>query len=127
MPSEVLYPLRGPVIFNHENRKRFIRQHYSELVEHLGRMPSIPESWLIRRMCVTAWELFWLDRRIEEEESERQKLALIKTKQTSEIRLRADLAALGLMPGRRARQMTGEKKRAAAEGWQDAIGAVQED
>jgi hypothetical protein len=106
------------------SRVRFLRQRYVELLEHLGRPPSAPERILIERIGEVEWGIRWLDAQIEAEPDGRFKLGLMRERTAATTQLRASLAALGLMPGRRARQMTGERKRAAAESWQDVMAAV---
>jgi hypothetical protein len=90
--------LYRPRVFNQQSRGRFERERISELIRHLGRMPTYPEKIIMDRICRVEWELRRTDARLDagHELSGHD----IRGRLAAETRLRLDLLALGLEPGK---------------------------
>jgi hypothetical protein len=86
--------LYRPRVFNQQSRGRFERERISELIRHLGRMPSYPEKIIMDRICRVEWELRRTDAKLDagHELSGHD----IRGRLAAETRLRLDLVAIGL-------------------------------
>lgn len=90
--------LSGPTAFNTKSKERFMRGRFRELVDHLGRKPSVTERILIQRICALMWMLLKFDERIDEEGLGEVSGHAQRAYLAAENRLRLDLQAIGLAP-----------------------------
>lgn len=90
----------SPRAFNALTKQRFTLDRWRHLVDHLGRDPSFPERILIGRIVALEWNLLRQDAKVDAGED--LSPHALRARMAAENRLRLDLTALGLRPGKAA-------------------------